>query len=228
MALYAIADLHLSLSGSKPMDVFPGWENYISRIKAGWELLVKPQDTVVVPGDISWAMDLNGALADFRFLDALPGKKVILKGNHDYFWTTLSKMNTFLSSNGIESISILHNNCITAEGYCLCGTRGWVYDGTEPADQKVILREAGRLRMSLEQGIKTGLPILCFLHYPPILGKERCEEILQILNEFNITRCYYGHIHGSACQFALNGMAEGIQFTLISADALRFIPLYIQ
>ncbi len=227
MALYAISDLHLSLNGNKPMDVFPGWENYVSRIKAGWEALVTTQDTVVIAGDISWGMSLEDSLTDFRFIEALPGNKIILKGNHDYFWSTLAKMNAFFSDNGINSIRVLHNNCIAAEEYCLCGTRGWVYDGTEPADRKVILREAGRLRLSLEEGVKTGLPILCFLHYPPILGKERCEEILQILHEYNITRCYYGHIHGNACHYAVRGRVDAVEYTLTSADFLRFTPLRI-
>ncbi|MFA9381804.1 MAG: metallophosphoesterase [Acetanaerobacterium sp.] len=227
MALYVISDLHLSLGGNKPMDIFPGWDGYVERIRHNWEATISPADTVMIGGDISWALDLNGALCDFQFIEALPGKKVILKGNHDYFWSTISKMNTFFENNGINSIRILHNNCVCAEDVCLCGTRGWIFDGSEPTDQKVILREAGRLRLSLAEGAKTGLETLCFLHYPPLFAKERCEEILAVLHEYNVKRCYYGHIHGSGCGYAVQGMVDGIEYIMTSADYLRFKPLRI-
>ena len=210
------------------MDVFPGWDNYVERIKHNWMNTVTDNDTVVLGGDISWAQDLSGALPDFRFIDALPGNKIILKGNHDYFWATRSKMETFFTCSGINSINILHNNCISVQDVCLCGTRGWIFDGSEPADQKVILREAGRLRMSLEQGVKTELEVLCFLHYPPLFGKERCKEILDVLYEFNVKTCYYGHIHGNGCNYAVQGLVDGIEYIMTSADYLQFKPLRIR
>ncbi len=227
MALFVISDLHLSLGEDKPMDIFPGWEGYIDRIRQNWLDSVSDEDTVVIGGDISWAQSLSGALKDFQFIDALPGKKVIIKGNHDYFWTTRTKMETFFKENGINSISILHNNCICAEGVCLCGTRGWIFDGSEPADQKVILREAGRLRTSLEQGKRTGLELLCFLHYPPLFARERCEEILEVLHQYPVKTCYYGHIHGNGCNYAVQGTVDGIEYIMTSADYLRFKPLRI-
>lgn len=228
MALYVISDLHLSLTAGKPMDVFPGWADYVNRIRTNWHAAVSQNDTVVIGGDISWAQDLPGALEDFRFIENLPGNKIILKGNHDYFWTTRSKMETFFRDNGINSIRILHNNCICAEGVCLCGTRGWIFDGSEPADRKVILREAGRLNTSLSQGVQTGLELLCFLHYPPLFGKERCDEILSVLQEHPVKQCYYGHIHGTGCKYAVQGTVDGIEYTMTSADYLNFHPLRIR
>ncbi len=227
MALYVISDLHLSLGGEKPMDIFPGWEGYVDRIERNWKESVRDDDTVILGGDTSWALDLPGALQDFLFIEGLPGKKFILKGNHDYFWTTVSKMNAFFSQNGINSIGILHNNCVCVEGICVCGTRGWIFDGSEPADQKVILREAGRLRMSLAEGAKTGLPIKCFLHYPPIFGKERCDEILAVLHEYGVNQCFYGHIHGSGCNYATQGPVNGVEYKMTSADYLKFKPFRV-
>ncbi len=228
MALYVISDLHLSLGTNKPMDVFPGWDGYIERIRDNWMQSVSDEDCVVIGGDISWAQDLAGALNDFLFIESLPGKKIILKGNHDYFWTTRTKMETFFAQHGINSIRILHNNSICAEGVSICGTRGWIFDGSEPTDQKVILREAGRLKASLEQGAKTGLELLCFLHYPPLFGKERCYEILDVLYQYPVMTCYYGHIHGNGCNYAVQGRVDGIEYIMTSADYLKFKPLLIR
>ena len=140
MALFVMGDLHLSLSSDKSMDIFGGWENYVERIKENWNREVSPEDTVVVPGDISWAMSLKEAGADFRYIHELPGRKIILKGNHDYWWTTAAKMNNFLAENGFDSIFILHNNHYAYENYGICGTRGWINDDSEPADAKVLAR----------------------------------------------------------------------------------------
>lgn len=227
MSIYTIADLHLSLDANKSMEIFSGWENYVNRIRDGFAKTVSDGDTVVLAGDLSWGMDLDKSLKDFRFIDQLPGKKIILKGNHDYFWTTKQKMDNFFVENSLNSISILHNNCYVVEDYAICGTRGWVSDGTEQADQKVILREASRLETSIKEGIKTGYPIICFLHYPPIYYNNRCDEILNILYKYNIKKCFYGHIHGAGKKNAFTGDYNGTDFTVVSADRLDFTPLRV-
>ena len=149
MALYVIGDLHLSLSGDKSMDIFPGWHNYVDRIQQNWLAKIRPEDTVVLAGDTSWGMSFAEAKADFEFVNALPGQKIILKGNHDYWWATMNKMNAFFAENGFDTLHILHNNHYLVEGVCICGSRGWLFDQGEPADQKVIAREAGRLEASI-------------------------------------------------------------------------------
>ena len=224
MAIYAMADLHLSLATDKSMDIFPGWSCYEEKIAKNCGTVLRDDDTLVIPGDLSWAMTLPEALEDFRFIHKLPGSKIILKGNHDYFWTTRAKMEKFFLENGLAGISILHNNAIACQNYAVCGTRGWVNDGSQPADQRVILREAGRLQTSINEAKKLRLPILCFLHYPPVYGETRCDEILQVLLDNRIERCYYGHIHGAGHRKAVQGDYMGIDFRLVSADYLDFIP----
>ena len=226
MALFAIADPHLSLSVDKPMDVFSGWDEYVSRLEQNWRALVTDSDTVVLAGDISWGMSLEEATADFAFLDRLPGKKLILKGNHDYWWTTRRKMDAFFEENGFSTLRIVHNDAVAVESVAVCGSRGWFFDAGE-ADKKVILREAGRLRTSIEAAKKTGLAPVVFLHYPPVFGDQKCEEIWQVLKEENISRVYYGHVHGAGIRHAVIGEVEGIQLNLISCDGLKFTPLFI-
>jgi predicted phosphohydrolase len=227
MSLFAIADLHLSLSSSKPMDVFTGWEDYLIKLEKNWRSAVGGDDTVVLPGDISWAMSMDEAVEDFKYLHSLPGRKIILKGNHDYWWTTMRKMDAFLADYSLDSISILHNSAIVAGGVCICGTRGWFYDEAEAADKKVLLREACRLETSIAEGEKTGLETVVFLHYPPLYGGFVCREIMEVLIRHKIKRCYYGHLHGRAATMAFEGVQEGIAFRLISADHLGFSPLAI-
>lgn len=228
MAVYAIADLHLSFGTDKPMDVFRGWENYTDRIKANWSRLVEETDTVVIAGDISWAMDLRDTGADFAFINALPGRKLLLKGNHDYWWTTKAKMDRWLAESGFDTMEILHNNCFVRDGKALCGSRGWFYDAETDADMKVLSREAGRLRMSLDAAKKTGLEPIVFLHYPPIYNDMECQEITTVLKEYGVRLCYYGHIHGgNAARRAFEGERDGIVYRLISCDHLGFTPLHI-
>jgi predicted phosphohydrolase len=227
MSLFAIADLHLSLSSEKPMDIFSGWEDYLIKLEKNWHDIVDDKDTVVLPGDISWAMSLDEALNDFKYLNSLPGNKIILKGNHDYWWSTLRKMNAFLDEHALDKIKILHNSAVTVNGVCVCGTRGWFYDESPGADKKVLLREAGRLETSIAEGEKSGLETVAFLHYPPVYGEFVCGEIIDVLKHHNIKRCFYGHLHGKAALGAVEGLYEGIFFRLISADHLRFSPLLI-
>ncbi len=227
MALYAIADLHLSLGTDKPMDIFKGWENYVERLEENWMKKVLPEDTVVIPGDISWGMTMEQAKADFAFIHGLSGKKIILKGNHDYWFSTKNKTEQFWAQNGFDSLYMLFNNTFVYEDYCLCGTRGWMNEKGEQADKKVLLREAGRLRLSLQEGEKTGKEPIVFLHYPPVYASDECYEILAVLKEFGVKRCYYGHIHGYAQGYAINGERNGIDFRLISGDYIQFDPVKI-
>ncbi len=227
MALFAIADPHLSLGSDKPMHVFAGWGGYVERLEQNWRQLVAPGDTVVIPGGISWGMSLEESLTDFRFLDSLPGRKVLMKGNHDYWWTTRSKMEAFFAGNRLDSLKILHNNCVAYENYGICGTRGWIFEKGEPQDVKVLAREAGRLEASIQDALKKGLEPLVFLHYPPVFGEEISQPILNLLMKYEIRRCYYGHLHGPAIYHAVRGSWFGLEFYLISADSLNFTPFQI-
>ncbi len=238
MALYVMSDLHLSTNKktNKSMEVFGfRWKNYMDRIDANWRRLVEPTDTVIVPGDISWAMTLDEATEDFAFLDALPGTKIIGKGNHDYWWATQAKASAFFEKNGFQSIKLLYNNAFTVENFVICGSRGWFNDeniGNIPPGtdyHKIVAREAIRLHLSLTEAQKTGDNIketLVFLHFPPVFREFCCREILDVLHEFGIRRCFYGHIHGV---YDLPGTFEyeNILFTMVSADYLDFTPLHI-
>ena len=224
MAIYTIGDLHLSLGADKAMDIFPGWENYVARIEENWKNTVREEDTVVLAGDISWGMSLQQALRDFQFIDALPGKKLLLKGNHDYWWTTRAKMEAFFEENGIRSLSFLHNSASLVEGLWLCGSRGWIFENGQEHDRKITAREATRLELSLKSAEGAQGERVAFLHYPPLYGNETSVEILDVLRRYEVRRCYYGHIHSAGCAWALEGEHLGITFKLISADYLRFCP----
>ena len=225
MALYAIGDLHLSFSEKvdKPMDIFGDrWENHAEQIRKNWR--ADENDVTVIAGDISWAIDFDQLGPDFRFIDSLPGKKIILKGNHDYWWTTLKKMNAFAAQFG--TISFLHNNSYRVGNITVCGTRGWIAEPGEEQDKKVLAREVGRLRASLQSAPEDAEKIV-FLHYPPLCTNARCDEILSVLSEFHIKRCFYGHLHGRAIHAAVNGERDGLSLQLISADYLGFVPIKI-
>ena len=220
MALYAIGDTHLSLSCNKPMDVFGGnWENYVDKLLEGFSV-VEPEDTVVLCGDLSWGMSLEQAEADFAFLDQLPGRKLLMKGNHDYWWTTAAKMNRFFEEKGFHSFSLLHNNCHFYGDVALCGTRGWFFE--EHGDPKVFNRELIRLETSLKAaGEKEKL---CFLHYPPRYQGYICQEIVDLLEKYQVTACYYGHLHGGSHRLAMEGMFNSVEYHLVAADYLDFRP----
>ncbi len=227
--IYTIADLHLSFGTDKPMDIFNGWTNYTERIRENWQRMVQPDDTVVIAGDISWAMKLNEINKDFAYIQSLSGKKIILKGNHDYWWTTKSKMDKYLAENGFDSISILHNNYFVAEDTAICGTRGWFYDAEKDEDMLILKREVGRLRMSIEPAVQAGYEPVVFLHYPPIYNNMECKEIMDVLREYGIKRCFYGHVHGgNAAKKAFVGEYDGIHFQLISCDYIKFTPMSIK
>ena len=224
MALFAIGDTHLSLSANKPMDVFGGgWTGYVDKLSAGFRALVAPEDTVVIAGDVSWGMSLEEAEKDFAFLDALPGKKLLLKGNHDYWWTTVSKMTRFFAEHGFTTLEILHNNCYFYGETALCGTRGWFYEEDQQGhNEKVFRRELIRLEASLKAAGEHEK--LVFLHYPPLYQGYRCPEILRLLKEYGVKLCCYGHLHGASHRRAIEGMWDGTEFSLVSADYLKFVP----
>ena len=227
MALYAIGDLHLSLSVNKPMDVFGGrWKNYVEKILEGFSTL-EADDVTVLCGDLSWGMNLEEAREDFLFIDRLPGRKIILKGNHDYWWTTATKAYNFFAENNITSIDILNNNCWEYGGYAICGTRGWFYEEERGAehDKKIMLRELGRLETSLKCAGEREK--LVFLHYPPkYLGYE-CTELLDLLEHYDVRRCWYGHIHSHGCAMAFEGSYRGTGYKLVSADHVLFKPIKV-
>lgn len=226
MAVFALSDLHLSLSSDKSMEVFKGWENYVERIERNWRAVVTEDDTVVLPGDFSWEMKIENAAADFSFLHALPGKKVLLKGNHDLWWTSMNKMNAFLEDHRFSSIRILNNDALLVEGHVICGTRGWSIEESG-TDSKLIHREALRLRMSLTAGRRLGDNLLVFLHYPPVTPEARCDELVDVLREFGCKRVFYGHIHGGRGLNAVNGVVDGIEYRLVSCDRVDFTPVLV-
>ena len=230
MAIYVIADLHLSFSQDKPMSIFgENWEGHSEKIKNNWISKVKPEDTVVLPGDFSWAMYLQDTYKDFEYLNSLPGKKLLLKGNHDYWWTTVTNMRNFLEENKFKNIDFIYNNSYLVENKILTGTRGWNLLDTENSS-KMIKRESIRLQLAIEDGIKKygdDKEIIVFMHYPPISNTNKKSEFLKILKQYDIKRCYYGHLHANSIQDAIEGNAEGIEYKLVSSDGLDFKLLKI-
>ncbi len=239
MSLFAIADLHLSSDGSKSMEIFgPRWKDYQDKIKKNWCAIVNPEDTVIIPGDISWGMHLEDALQDFLFLESLPGKKLIGKGNHDFWWSTMAKMKALFAKHKIESIDFLYNNARRFEDCIVCGTRGWFVEENQQHTVgttdylRIVNREVIRLRLSLEEAKKLQpqdrpeLPILVFLHFPPVWNGFVCREIIDVLKEYKIRSCYYGHIHG-AYYAPRTQEFEGVDLTICAADYLNFAPMPI-
>jgi len=223
MALYAIGDLHLSLSTDKSMEIFGGaWQGYVQKLEASLSCL-QDGDTLVLAGDTSWGIDLQEAEADFRFLDRFPGRKLLVKGNHDYWWTTVSKMKNFFAEKEIRTLDFLHNNCAFYGDYALCGTRGWFLEEEQKShDAKILNRELLRLETSLKAA--DGHRILCFLHYPPLYQGYECPEVIRLLEQYRVERCYYGHLHGPTIRRAVEGLRGDVWYSLISADALDFCP----
>lgn len=227
MSIFAIADTHFSFGTNKPMNIFSGWDNYENRLRENWNKIVGKDDTVVIAGDISWAMDINDALEDFRFLDGLNGTKIIMKGNHDYWWATKRKTEKFFADNKIETVKILFNNAYRVGDYTICGTRGWFFDCKKSEDEKVLLREAGRLKLSLAEAEKLGGKPIIFLHYPPVSLTDTCREIYDVVISSGAEKCFYGHLHGASVNWAWQGEKDGVDFRLISADYLEFCPKLI-
>ena len=227
MGLYAIGDTHLSLRGNKAMDKFDGWQGYVERLAEGMSSL-SGEDTVVLCGDLSWGMSLEEAEADFAFLEQMPPRrKILLKGNHDYWWNTASKMNAFFQAKGFTTFELLHNNCVLYEDIALCGTRGWFFEEEQDAqNEKVFQRELMRLETSLKAAGEREK--LCFLHYPPRYQGYLCQPIIDLMARYGVTACYYGHLHGGSHRLAVVGDRDGIQYQLVSADFLKFVPKKIR
>ena len=227
MALYAIGDLHLCLGAPKPMDVFGGnWIGYMDKLKEGLSCVTE-EDTTVLLGDLSWALGLEEAGADFDFINRIPGRKIILKGNHDYWWSTASKFYKFCQANGFENMHILNNNHYEYGEIAICGTRGWFFEEERSSDHdgKVFRRELQRLETSL---ISAGDKVkYVFLHYPPRYKGYECKEILDLLKKYEVRRCFYGHLHGPSHGLAMEGLWDGVEFRLVASDKLNFRPFTV-
>ena len=222
MSIYIIGDLHLGFAENKPMDIF-GWGNHIEIIEKDWKEKVKEDDTVILAGDFSWATYLEDTKMDFEYINNLPGKKILLEGNHDYWWNTLSKMRTFIDENKFSNIDFLRNNGYLIEDKIIVGTRGWSFTESDNSE-KMISRELIRFENSIQDGIskqKNNEEIIAVFHYPPI-AKGISSPFLEIMKKYNINRCYYAHLHGKSHQEAIQGKIEGIDFKLISSDYLGF------
>lgn len=227
MALYAIGDLHLSLGTDKPMDIFGGaWVGYMEKLREGMSV-IKEEDTTVLLGDLSWALGLDSAKEDFAWIDQIPGKKIILKGNHDYWWSTAAKFYKFCQEQGFSNQLILNNNHYEYDGFAICGTRGWFFEEERSSDHdgKVFRRELMRLEASLKSA--GDLPKIVFLHYPPRYRGYECTEILYLLKKYEVRQCFYGHLHGASHGLAMEGLWDGVEFRLVSADRLNFRPFKV-
>lgn len=230
MGIYAISDLHLALSVDKPMDVFGArWANYMDRLGENWCSTVGEDDHVLIPGDISWATYLDQAYDDFQFINRLPGKKIISKGNHDYWWTTKNKLDKFISENGFNTISFMHNNSYTIEDAAVCGTRGWNMPGEDDfnaEDAKIYQRELQRLELSLKDAkVPEGGRLIAAMHFPVFNSKGVFSGFLDIMQKYNVHLCIYGHLHGEAHKHAVEGLVKGIEFRLVAADRIGFKPV---
>lgn len=227
MALYVIGDLHLPLGAEKPMDVFGGaWVGYLDKLRDGMSV-IRQEDTTILLGDLSWALSLEEARNDFAWINDIPGKKIIVKGNHDYWWSTASKFYKFCDTNGFSDQFILHNNHYEYNGWAICGTRGWFYeeDRCGQHDSKVFNREMIRLETSLQSA--GDLPKLVFLHYPPRYQGYICDEILSLFEKYQVRSCYYAHLHGASHKLAVEGLWDGVTYRLVSADRLNFRPMTV-
>lgn len=232
MALFTLADLHLATGVQKPMDIFGGrWQGYTEKIVKNWNALVAPEDTVVLGGDISWGISLAEARGDFALIESLPGRKIILKGNHDLWWETAAKMHRFFEENGFHSMDFLHNNCFFYGKTALCGTRGWPFeeDFSDPHNEKIFRRELLRLEASLKLGVaQQPEEIICFLHYPPLYANFRCGPMIELMQRYGVTRCIYGHLHSESLRFAVEGVRDGIEWRLASGDHVDFTPVFLK
>lgn len=231
MSIYVIGDLHLPFGEDKPMDIFgEKWQGYTEKLKEDWKYKVKPEDTVILAGDFSWATYLKNTYKDFEYINNLPGRKILLKGNHDYWWTTIKSMKQYLEENKFQNIEFLHNNSFCIENRIIVGTRGWALLDTENSS-KMIKRESLRLELSIKDAIQkygADKERICIMHYPPLTKTKMKNEytydseFLDVMKKYNIKKCYYGHLHGNSHKDAVEGDVDGITYRLISADYLDF------
>ena len=237
MAIYALADLHLALSNpEKSMDVFGSrWEGYIDRIRDNWTNTVTDADTVLIPGDISWATYIDKAEEDFRFISELPGRKFLSRGNHDFWWTTMKKMEDYFEAKGFNNLQLIRTNVVEADGCLISGTRGWMIesrDSIEGSDnRKIYERERLRIQMCIDK-LNEADPDhakkhILMIHYPPITAKQEFTEFAQLIADGGVDTCVYGHLHGKAHKKAFEGDFGGCRFICSSADYVGFCPVKI-
>lgn len=227
VALYAISDLHLASSGDKPMGIFgPNWIDHQEKIKMNWIEMIKEEDTVLIAGDISWSMNVEHGIEDLNFIENLPGEKIMVRGNHDYWWTSITKLNSMFSS-----MQFVQNNYFVYEDYAICGTRGWILKGNskfDSHDKKIYDREQIRLKLSLDEAVKAGYKkIICMIHYPPLLPNDMENEFTNIFEEYNVEKVIYGHIHGGGLSNVFEGIQNGVDYILTSCDYINFNPIKI-
>ncbi len=219
MAIFALSDLHLPLGIDKPMDVFGWrWDNYVEKIEYEWKKIVKDDDFVIINGDFSWATYLNEALADFKFIEGLPGRKLLSKGNHDYWWETLTKMNEFLAANDIKSVTFLQNNAVLCGDVAVCGAKGWISrndNSFKKDDEKIYRRELIRLEASIKEAQKLSDTIIAAIHFPPD------EKQIKLMRDYNVHTCVFGHLHGKRAE---DYVVSSEKCALVSADYLKFTP----
>ncbi len=227
MAVYALGDLHLSHDQNKPMDIFgPGWENHAEKIKKNWNRLVGDEDLVIVPGDISWAMRLPEAIPDLQWLSGLKGTKLLVRGNHDYWWSSIGKVRAQLP----PSVYALQNDYFAWQGWAICGTRGWICPGDEgfdnEQDQKIYLREVQRLRLSLDGAFKDSFQdFIAALHFPPFNRRGQSSAFTELLEEYRVRICVFGHIHDEGRDFIFQGLKNGVEYRFVAADGNDFSPV---
>lgn len=227
MALYAISDLHLASSGEKPMDIFGAkWANHDEKIKDNWNRIVKNEDTVLIAGDISWSMNIENGREDLEFINALPGKKIFVRGNHDYWWNSIKKLNLMF-----ENMNFIQNNFFVYEDYAICGSRGWLLKNSpkfNTHDQKVYDRELIRLKLSLDEAVKCGYKkIICMIHYPPVFPSILDNEFTRIFQSYKVEKVIYGHIHGGGLSNVFEGGNQDVEYILTSCDYIDFTPIKI-
>ena len=231
MSIYTIGDLHLSFKNPKPMNIFgANWDNHEEKVKQDWLSKVKEEDLVVLPGDFSWETYLKETDKDFEYLNRLPGKKVLLKGNHDYWWTTVTSMRNFIKENNFENIDFIYNTSYEFENVIIAGTRGWSLIDDTADKERMINRECARLELSLKDAMQKNIDgtkeIIVFIHYPPIVNdnliQNKESEFIRVMKKYNVKRCYYAHLHSASIKDAIEGEHFGIQFKLVSADGLDF------
>lgn len=227
MALYTISDLHLGFNVEKPMDIFGDrWKDHTDKIKKNWIEKINDDDTVLIAGDISWSLKSDDSKYDLDWIDELPGRKIISKGNHDYWWGSISKLNKLY-----ENTKFLQNNFYEYNDFAICGTRGWICPGGDKfkyteKDEKIYKREQIRLRLSLDAAKKAGYEnIIVMIHYPPTNEKFEESDFIKIFKEYNVKKVIYGHLHGPVLMGnLLNGCVDGIEYILSSADYINFNP----
>lgn len=231
MAIFAISDLHLSLNGEKPMDVFgTHWENYTDRMRERWNRVVTAEDLVLIPGDISCAMYLEDTVKDFAYLHRLNGQKLLLRGNHDYWWTTLNKMENFVQEQGFDTLHFLKNTAFVWENTAICGTRGWTIPHPDSVgeDRKIYERERQRLLLSLEAAKSQNAErLVTALHFPPLEKEQETSGFTEIMRAYGVDECVFGHLHAAAHKSAPQGTMDGIKMRLVACDYLNFTPQLI-